>query len=140
MDIDTIEPGVDFVETIEKAVGSCDVLIALIGKQWLTITDPAGRRRLDNPADFVRLEIKTALERNIRVIPALIPGAAMPRSQDLPDELEKLTRRNAIEISDTRFREDVDRLIRVLDVDRKHSVKFHTIAGYRSSARTPSLF
>jgi len=74
MDIDTIEPGVDFVEDIEQAVGSCDVLIALIGKQWLTISDATGQRRLDNPEDFVRLEIKTALARNIRVIPALLPG------------------------------------------------------------------
>ena len=82
MDIDAIEPGLDFVEVIEQAVGSCDALIALIGKQWLTITDDAGLRRLDNPEDFVRLEIAAALARNIRVIPALSPRcthAALPR-------------------------------------------------------------
>jgi len=114
MDIDTIPVGMDFVEVIEESVGSCDVLIALIGKQWLTITDAQGRRRLDNPEDFVRLEIKTALDRNILVIPALIRGASMPRSQDLPDVLQKLARRNALEISD-RFHPEVDRLIKELD-------------------------
>jgi hypothetical protein len=114
MDIDTIEPGLDFVEVIEQAVGSCDALIALIGKQWLTITDDAGRRRLDNPEDFVRLEIAAALARNIRVIPALVQAARMPRSADLPDVLKLLARRNAIEISDRRFHYDVDQLIEVL--------------------------
>ena len=115
MDIDTLKPGVDFVEAIEKAVGSCQVLIALIGRQWLTITDSQGQQRLNDPQDFVRLEIKTALDRNIRVIPALIGGATMPQSMDLPNGLKKLARRNAIEISDTRFREDVDRLINAMD-------------------------
>jgi formylglycine-generating enzyme required for sulfatase activity len=115
MDIDTIEPGLDFVEVIEKAVGSCGVLIALIGRQWLTITDATGHRRLDNPEDFVRLEIATALDRNIRVIPVLVRGAPMPRSTDLPDALKKLARRNALEISDTRFHYDVDRLIETLE-------------------------
>jgi hypothetical protein len=115
MDINTIEAGLDFVEVIEQAVGSCDVLIALIGKQWLTITDDAGLRRLDYPEDFVRLEIAAALARNIRVIPALVQGASMPRSTDLPDVLKLLARRNAIDISETRFHSDVDRLIAVLD-------------------------
>jgi hypothetical protein len=72
MDIDTIEPGLDFTDVIERTVASCDVLIALIGRQWLTSTDAAGQRRLDNPEDFVRLEIAAALKRNIRVIPALV--------------------------------------------------------------------
>src|SRR5882724_5887907 len=103
MDIDTIEPGLDFVEVIEQAVSSCDVLVALIGRQWLTITDNSGRRRLYNPEDFVRLEIAAALARNIRVIPALVQGARMPHSTDLPDVLKMLARRNAHEISDRRF-------------------------------------
>jgi formylglycine-generating enzyme required for sulfatase activity len=115
MDIDTIEPGLDFVQVIEKAVASCNALIAVIGRQWLTITDETGRRRLDHPEDFVRLEIAAALARNIRVIPALIEGARMPRSTDLPDGLQLLARRNAHEVSDRRFHYDVDRLIAVLD-------------------------
>lgn len=114
MDIDTIEPGLDFVEVIEQAVGSCDVLIALIGKQWLTVSDAKGRRRLDNPEDFVRLEIKTALARKIRVIPALIPGATMPHSEELPEVLQKLARHNAIPLSE-RFHPEVDWLIKVVE-------------------------
>jgi hypothetical protein len=115
MDVDTIEPGIDFVEVIEQAVGCCEVLIVMIGDAWLHATDADGRRRLDNPSDFVRLEIATALERDIRVIPVLVNGAAMPRPEDLPPDLAKLTRRNAIELSDARFSFDVDRLIQAIE-------------------------
>jgi hypothetical protein len=115
MDVDNIRPGMDFVEAIEGAVGSCDVLVALVGKQWATITDDRGEKRLNNPNDFVRLEVKTALDRNILVIPTLVHGAGMPRQQDLPPELEKFTRRNAFEISNTRFHEDLTRLTNELD-------------------------
>src|SRR5262249_42731377 len=84
MDIETIERGVDFVEVIEKAVGSCEVLIVMIGREWVRLKDASGRRRLDDPDDFVRLEIASALARDIRVIPVLVEGAPMPRSEDLP--------------------------------------------------------
>ena len=80
-DVDNIEPGEDFIERITAAVGSCDVLLALIGPQWLTITDENGQRRLDNPEDFVRLEIETALTRKIRVIPILADEARIPRER-----------------------------------------------------------
>ena len=78
-DVDSIEPGEDFVERITAAVSSCDVLLALIGEQWLTITDENGQRRLDDPRDYVRVEIETALTRKIRVIPILVDDARMPR-------------------------------------------------------------
>jgi hypothetical protein len=110
MDIDTIEPGVDFHTTINEAVGSCDVLIALIGRNWLIVSDSNGNRRLDNPADFVRLEIAAALERDTRVIPALVQGVEMPRPTDLPEELEPLARKNAIELSDARWHYDMGKL------------------------------
>jgi TIR domain len=115
MDIDTIEPGLDFTEVIERTVGSCDVLIALVGRQWLTSTDAAGQRRLDDPEDLVRREIATALRRNIRVIPVLIQDISMPRAADLPDDLQLLTRRNAVDLSDTHFHRDADQLMVVLD-------------------------
>jgi hypothetical protein len=115
MDIDTIEPGIDFVDTIEHAVGCCEVLIVMIGRDWLFLSDATGRRRLDNPSDFVRLEIASALERNIRVIPVLVEGASMPRPEDLPPELARLTRRNAIELSEARWAFDVDRLIQTIE-------------------------
>ena len=63
MDLDSIEAGVDFAEVIKDAVNSCAVLVALIGRQWATLTDEEGARRLDNPDDFVRFEVKTALVR-----------------------------------------------------------------------------
>jgi hypothetical protein len=114
-DIDSIELGDDFVEVITTAVGSCDVLLALIGDRWLTITDQDGRRRLDSPEDFVRLEIEAALTRNIRVIPILVEGARMPRAYELPASLAKLVRRQALELSPSRFDFDTLRLLRVLD-------------------------
>ncbi|HEY9378278.1 MAG TPA: toll/interleukin-1 receptor domain-containing protein [Jiangellaceae bacterium] len=103
-DVDNIEPGDDFVERITSAVGSCDVLLALIGPRWLTITDDeTGQRRLDNPDDYVRLEIQTALDRHIRVIPILIDDARMPRPNELPPNLAPLVRRHAVEISPITF-------------------------------------
>ena len=114
-DVDSIELGDDFVDVITRAVGSCDVLVALIGDQWLTITDKHGRRRLDDPHDFVRLEIEAALARNVRVIPILVDGARMPTAEELPDSLARLVRRQALELSPVRFDSDTSRLLKVLD-------------------------
>jgi len=114
MDVDTIEAGLDFVEVLENAVQSCEVLVALIGKQWLNIKDEDGKRRLDNPQDFVRIEVATALKRGIRVIPVLIDGTPMPNSDQLPSNLESLSRRNAVPVNLHSFDDDADRLIRQL--------------------------
>ena len=114
MDVDSIEPGLDFSDAIQQAVGSSDVLLALIGRGWLTATDEDGRRRLDDPDDIVRLEIEAALERGIRVIPLLAESATMPRRQDLPDSLAALVRRNAVRLSHESFRHEATRLIDTL--------------------------
>jgi hypothetical protein len=114
-DVDSIQLGDDFVEVISTAVGSCDVLLALIGDEWLTITDADGRRRLDDPEDFVRVEIEAALTRNVRVIPILVDGARMPRAAELPASLARLVRRQALELSPARFDFDTGRLLKVLD-------------------------
>ncbi|MGH8866758.1 MAG: toll/interleukin-1 receptor domain-containing protein [Actinomycetes bacterium] len=114
-DVDSIQLGDDFVEVITTAVGSCDVLLALIGEEWLTITDEVGRPRLDDQDDFVRLEIEAALTRNVRVIPVLVDGASMPRADLLPGSLGKLVRRQALELSASRFEFDTNRLLKVLD-------------------------
>jgi TIR domain/Domain of unknown function (DUF4190)/Tetratricopeptide repeat len=108
-DVDNIEPGEDFVERITAAVGLCDVLLVLIGPQWLTMTDEDGQRRLDNSEDYVRLEIETALTRKIRVIPILVDDARIPRVNELPATLAPLVRRNAVEINPITF--DTKRLI-----------------------------
>jgi hypothetical protein len=115
MDVSAIEPGVDFVEAIDRAVGSCAVLLVVIGRQWLEATDATGRRRLDDTRDFIRLEVGTALKRNIRVVPVLVQNAAMPGEDELPDDLKLLARRNAIEINDTHWDSDLRQLIETLE-------------------------
>jgi hypothetical protein len=114
MDLDAIEPGLDFVEAIEQAVGRCDVLLAVIGSSWLRMLEDEKRRSSDHD-DFVGLEIGAALKRNIRVIPILVDGTPMPRANDLPEELKPLVRRNAFELSHKHFGLDVERLIQVLE-------------------------
>jgi hypothetical protein len=115
LDIDNIPAGEDFVEVLTRAVASCDVLIAVIGKRWLTIRDGGGRR-LDNPLDFVHLEIAAALERGIRVVPALVQGVSMPKVSQLPEPLHKLAQRQAVNLSADRFPGAIRKLIGDLDV------------------------
>jgi hypothetical protein len=111
-----MEPGVDFVKQIDEAVTSCDALLSLIGAQWLDMRDSHGRRRLDDPDDFARLEVEAALARgDVRVIPVLLQDAKMPDAEELPESLAPLARRHAIELSDERWDYDVGRLIEVLD-------------------------
>jgi hypothetical protein len=124
MDIDSIPVGVDFAKVIEGYVESSDVLIALIGKSWLKVTDESGRRRLDNKDDFVRLEIAAALRKGKMVIPTLVQGAGLPRKEELPEDLQALVGINAIEISDQRWYYDVERLVKAIKtspVERRHN-------------------
>ncbi|MBI5671601.1 MAG: TIR domain-containing protein [Chloroflexi bacterium] len=110
MDVDSIPPGADFVQVLEDAVASCDVLIAVIGPGWLNCADDAGERRLHQWNDFVRIEIASALRQNKLVIPVLVGRARMPSPNDLPDELHPLCRRNAVELSHQHFSRDVEKL------------------------------
>jgi Tol biopolymer transport system component len=127
MDIDAIEPGVDFTKVLEHAVDSCDAFISLIGRQWLTVTDAQGRRRLENPGDFVRLEIEAALDRDVRLIPVLVQEAEMPTEDELPAPLARLAYRNAIEIRDISWRSDAERLVRTLErLEREKAEKLDT--------------
>lgn len=113
-DVETIEPGVDFVEAISKALASCAVMLVVMGPRWLSATDGSGGRRLDDENDYTRLEVGTALKRNVRVIPVLVEGAVMPSAAELPEELKPLARRNAIELSDKRWEYDVSQLVETL--------------------------
>jgi hypothetical protein len=110
MDLDSIEAGQDFAEVIRKEVDSCAVLVALIGRKWVTLTDEQGRRRLDDPDDLVRFEVQEALERKVRVVPVLVDGARPLRQEQLPAGLRKLARLNALELSYGRYEYDADRL------------------------------
>jgi len=115
MDIDQIEPGEVFDQVIEDKLAAVQAAVVLIGEHWLDIADANGQRRLDDPDDWVRLEIAAVLERGIRVIPVLVGGATMPKSTQLPECLVPLTRRQAIEITDHRFHADAEKLIKALD-------------------------
>lgn len=114
MDLDSVEAGLDFAEAIESAVRSCAVLVALIGRHWLTIADEDGRRRLDDPDDYVRFEIRIALERCVRVIPVLVDGVKAPRQPQLPADLCKLARLSPLEMSYNRYEYDETRLMAVI--------------------------
>ena len=116
MDLDTIKGGDNFVAVIEDKVRQCDVLLALIGERWLTITGENGTtRRLEMPGDFVRLEIAKALERKVRVIPVLVGGASMPHEADLPADLRPLAVHQAMDLRDAHFHADADLLIDLLN-------------------------
>src|SRR4051812_47748899 len=94
-DLDTIAPGDDFVQAMSHGIASCTVFLAIIGRNWLTAADRAGRRRLDDPADHVRAELTEALRRGVRVVPVLVQGAPMPAAADLPEAIAALADRNA---------------------------------------------
>jgi hypothetical protein len=115
MDVDNIAPGLDFVQVLNDQVARCDVLVAVIGKGWVDAADESGVRRLDNPEDFVRVEIESALAQKKRVIPVLVNDARMPRSTELPESLKPFARCNAVRLTHERFRADTQSLIKALE-------------------------
>jgi uncharacterized membrane protein YeaQ/YmgE (transglycosylase-associated protein family) len=122
MDVDSIPPGADFVEILEGWVDKCEVLLALIGQGWASATDPkTGRRRLENPHDFVRVEVREALVRGIPVVPVLLDGTPMPDANELPDDIKKLVRRQAEFIEYRTFDADVARLVKKLQIGQNAS-------------------
>ncbi len=114
MDVTGIDPGKDFRKVIEKAVTTCDVLLLMIGRKWIDVVDREGKPRLDDPSDFVRIETAAALHRDIPVIPILVQGAGMPRSEQLPSEIEALAWRNAFDLRHNRWSIDVAELVTAL--------------------------
>jgi len=115
MDVDDIPYGVDFREHIRSVLAGCKVLLAIIGHRWIDAVDSSGRRRLDDPEDFVRVEIELAFQRNTPVVPVLVQKARMPTAAELPAELSKLAYQNAAQLrSGPDFRHQLDRLVRTL--------------------------
>ena len=115
-DVDTLQPGQDFVDAIMARLRECRVFIALIGREWLDARDAAGRRRLDQPHDYVRLEIASALGRpDLLVVPVFVEGAVMPEPDQLPEDIRVLGRRQAVSIRDETWDSDVDRLASVIE-------------------------
>jgi hypothetical protein len=115
LDIASVPLGVDFVEHVTEQICRCSAVVVMIGRQWLTLQDKRGNRRLDDLEDLVRVEIATALSQKILVIPVLVQNASMPDREDLPDDLRLLTRRNGIALRHDQWREGVARLLKELD-------------------------
>jgi hypothetical protein len=114
MDIDTLKPGVNVAVEIQETLARTDVLLVLIGPHWVNALDEAGNRRLDQPDDYVRLEIATAIRHGVHVVPVLVGGAPLPKSDLLPRDIRELTERHAVELSDKRWHEDAKELIESL--------------------------
>ncbi len=114
MDVAGIEPGRDFRKAIDLSVANCSILLAMIGQEWLDCRDSLGGRRLDDPNDFVRIELACALRRDIPVVPVLVRGAKMPFVEQLPDDLKDLAFRNAMELTHARWKSDVEVLVRAV--------------------------
>jgi hypothetical protein len=130
LDIDTIDPGTDFVRALQSSLQETAALLVVIGPRWTSLRDAAGVRRLDSPNDFVRLEVEAALGRNIPVVPVLVQGAAMPRAEDLPASLAALANRQAIGLDHAEFHDDAERLC-----DRLESVIAGKIPASQSVLR-----
>lgn len=114
-DLASIAPGADFLQAIEASLAEANAVLVLIGPRWLDLRDERGQRRLDDPNDVVAAEVALALTRPVPVIPVLLGGAPMPPPAALPEPLRALARRNAIELSDSRWEHDRDRLFAALE-------------------------
>jgi hypothetical protein len=114
MDVDSIPLGINFVKALDDEVAKCDVLLAIIGRDWLDARDKDGQRRVDNQHDYVRIEVAAALRRDIPVIPILVDGAQVPKADQLPDNLKDLALRNGLDVRHASFHPDMDKLIRFL--------------------------
>jgi TIR domain-containing protein len=111
MDVDNIPVGVNFEEYLKSQVAACDVVLSVIGPNWLNAKDETDQRRLDKPDDFVAIELAAALARDILVIPVLVDGTRMPKASELPVSLKPFALRNAIQVRNTNFGSDAEQLI-----------------------------
>jgi len=136
IDVDSIPPGEDFVRMLEAQVAQCDAMLAVIGDGWLEAKDERGARRLDDPTDFVRIEIESALKQGKRVIPVLVNQARMPRLDELPQSLQPLATRNAVRLTHERFRADVQGLVKSLHGALEEAATRHT-GAFGTMGREP---
>lgn len=137
-DVDAIGPGDNFPRVISETIAASAFFIVIIGRNWLHSTN-GGTRRLENPHDFVRKEISAALSLKIDVIPVLVQGAMMPDAEDLPDELMPLANIQALEISDSRWEYDINRLIQILCHDLADTDRSSGPDNNRPDKRTGNL-
>lgn len=121
-DVTDIGYGNDFEQVIDRKLSESGAVVVLIGDKWTTLTNREGKRRLDDPGDYVSREIVAALQSGVPVVPVLIGDADMPRKDELPEKLHALTLRNAMTITDERWELDVTRVAKVLAIDVPGSV------------------
>lgn len=147
MDTDTIMIGDIFPQTIEHELQRCDALIAVIGRRWLDISAVGGTKRLDDPTDWVRHEIATALRKNILLVPVLVGGAHLPQASELPQDIGDLTQREAWEIGSQGFQQKVSQMIVLLEtaiaagevrrkqseINRKRAEEAARLAAYKAN-------
>lgn len=140
IDVDDIPPGEDFASLLDAQVAQCDVFLAVIGPRWLHSPDAGGHRRIDNPSDFVRIEIASALRRNsVHVIPVLVDGASVPSAGDLPEDIRPLVERNALPIRGEYFHRDSDRLVATVCKRLPLRVRRHRLLRALSAAAAVML-
>lgn len=143
MDVDTIRPGRDFRKAIDESIRSCHALLAMVGPEWFGAADVNGNQRLSDESDYVRVEIASALKRDIPVIPVLVRGARMPLADTLPKDLEDFAYRNAVELTHARWRSDVqflvDALIPLLDYVTHPPAAFSPVPSHPPQANSPQV-
>jgi hypothetical protein len=127
-DVIDITPGADFVAAIRARLAGAQTVLVLIGPRWAG-EGAVGQRRIDDPGDFVRLEVAMALDSGVRVLPVLLPGAEMPSEADLPEPLKPLARRHALTLGDTHWQADMARLIQALGLRPRRSFWPWALAG-----------
>jgi len=111
-DVTSLAPGEHFADAIARSIDAADVVLVVIGRHWVDARDGAGRRRLEDPADVVRVEVETALAAERRTVPVLVDGAVMPAAADLPPSIAPLVEAHAAALHDGSWSADVDRLVR----------------------------
>jgi hypothetical protein len=138
-DVETIPLG-DFTEKVIGDLSKCNIVLALIGRRWSTITDSKGRR-IDNPDDPVRIEIETALQLGIQIVPVLVDGAMLPRADDLPTTMRPLIRYQTHELNNTSFHPDATRLIEVIGsvIGRRQASRLNVIRIHAPAVDVPVL-
>jgi hypothetical protein len=130
-DVDTLRPGLDFVQAFEGRLASCRVMLVVIGREWLHARLPSGGRRLDDPYDFVRLEVAAGLARaDVLVVPTLVERAAMPAASELPDDMRPLARRQAVSVRDETWNADVNRLVALIGSEPEFGQQAATAARW----------
>ena len=134
-DVSTVRPGMDFTKAVMEAVASSSVLIVLIGPGWEAAADDQGRRRLEDPEDWVRVEIEAALDKNLLIIPVLVRGVRMPSGDWLPPSLLRLTHMQALQVDYENFEEDVKRLVYAIETGQPRAALMDPVAARREHGR-----